>query len=277
MSAMPVGSPPGAPIIAAPVIRRDTGSRALASATIAPAMESARPYPSLNPRVAYIGSSIVVLMISLSTWAAQGDIVSVDNWTEYPVGVLPISGPSKWKIYSSMKVFKHPPSVVMDEDRRALLLKTDRETMAIGRSIHADIETTRILVWDWKPLFLPVGGDVRELAAKRNDQVARVVAWFDASLFDERRAIAYIWDSSAPVGTIIRDRGPHAERALVVLRSGPSGLGAWHRETRNVYQDYRDIFRDEPTQLLAVTLESHSDDVASQSAVLFGRVRFQAR
>lgn len=126
-------------------------------------------------------------------------------------------------------------------------------------------------------MVLPVGGDVREHAAKRNDQVARVVAWLDASLFNERRAIAYIWDSNAPVGTIIRDLGPQAERALVVVRSGPSGLGAWHRETRNVYQDYRDLFRDEPTRILAVTLESHSDDVASHSAVLFGRLRFQAR
>jgi len=242
-------------------------------------MKSARPSPSLNAPAAYVGSSILLflLMVPWSAWAAQGDIVSVDNWTEYPVGVLPVSGPGKWKIYSSMKVFKHPPSIVIDEDRRALLLKTDHETMAIGRSIHADTATSRILVWEWKPLVLPVGGDVRELAAKRNDQVARVVAWFDASLFGERRGIAYIWDSSAPVGTIIRDRGPHAERAFVVIRSGSSGLGAWHREMRNVYQDYRDIFRDEPPQLLAITLESHSDDVASQSEILFGRIQFRAR
>ena len=149
--------------------------------------------------------------------------------------------------------------------------------MAIGRPLHVDVAMLRTLMWEWKPLVLPAGGDVRELAAKRNDQVARVVAWFDASLFDERRAIAYIWDSSAPAGTIIRDRGPHAERALEVVWSGSSGLGAWHRETRHVYQDYRDIFRDEPTQLLAITLESHSDDVASQSEVLFGRVQFRAR
>ena len=113
-------------------------------------MESASPYPSLNAAAAYVGSCIVLLMVSWSAWAAQGDLVSVDNWTEYPVGVLPVSGPGKWKIYSSMKVFKHPPSVVIDEDRRALLLKTDRETMAIGRSIHADIATTRILVWEWE-------------------------------------------------------------------------------------------------------------------------------
>jgi Protein of unknown function (DUF3047) len=92
------------------------------------------------------------------------------------------------------------------------------------------------------------------------------VLWFDASLFAERRAIGYIWDSSAPVGTVIRQSSGAAERALVVVRSGPSGLGAWHRDKRDAYQDYRDIFGDEPAQLVAVTLESHSDDLASESA-----------
>jgi hypothetical protein len=216
-------------------------------------------------------------MISVSVGPAQGDIISVDNWTEYPVGALLLSVPGTWTVYSSMKVFKYPPTVVLDDARRALRLKTDHETMAIGRSLHFDVATTRTLMWEWKPLVLPVGGDVREHAAKRNDQAARVVLWFDASLFTERRAIGYIWDSSAPVGTIIRQSSGAAERALVVVRSGPSGLGAWHRDTRDVYQDYRDIFGDEPAQLVAVTLESHSDDVASESAVLFGRVRFQAR
>jgi hypothetical protein len=227
--------------------------------------------------IARIASGVLLLMVSVSVGAAPGDIISVDNWTGYPVGALVLSVPGTWTVYSSMKVFKYPPTVVLDDARRALRLKTDHETMAIGRSFHLDVATTRTLMWEWKPLTLPVGGDVREHAAKRNDQAARVVLWFDASLFTERRAIGYIWDSSAPVGTIIRQSSGAAERALVVVRSGPSGLGAWHRETRDVYQDYRDIFGDEPAQLVAVTLESHSDDVASESAVLFGRVRFQAR
>ena len=231
----------------------------------------------MKQTIAGIASCVLLLMVSLSVWAAPGDVISVDNWTEYPVGALLLSVPGKWKVYSSMKVFKYPPTVVLDDARRALRLKTDHETMAIGRSFHLDVATTRTLMWEWKALVLPVGGDVREHAAKRNDQAARVVLWFDASLFTERRAIGYIWDSSAPVGTIIRQSSGAVERALVVVRSGPSGLGAWHRETRDAYQDYRDIFGDEPAQLVAVTLESHSDDVASESAVLFGRVRFQAR
>ena len=240
-------------------------------------MEPPRLYPSTNRTIASIASCVLLLMVSVSGWAAPGDIISVDNWTEYPVGALLLSVLGKWKVYSSMKVFKYLPTVVLDDARRSLRLKTDHETMAIGRSLHLDVATTRTLMWEWKPLVLPVGGDVREHAAKRNDRAARVVLWFDASLFAERRAIGYIWDSSAPVGTIIRQSSGAAERALVVVRSGPSGLGAWHRETRDVYEDYRDIFGNEPAQLVAVTLESHSDDVASDSAVLFGRVRFQAR
>lgn len=226
---------------------------------------------------AYVASCLVLLTISVSAWAAQGDTVSVDNWAEYPAGTRLLSVPGPWKVYSSMKIFEYPPTVVVDGDQRALRLKTDHETMAIGRAMHLDVTTLSTLTWTWKPLVLPVGGDVREYAAQRNDQAARVVLWFDASLFTERRAIGYVWDSNAPVGTIVRQNGPQAERALVVVRSGPRGVGAWHRDTRNVYQDYRDIFGDEPTPLVLVTLESHSDDVASESAVLFGRVRFEAR
>jgi hypothetical protein len=46
-------------------------------------------------------------MVSVSVWAAPGNIISVDNCTEYPVGALLLSVPGKWKVYYSMKVFKY--------------------------------------------------------------------------------------------------------------------------------------------------------------------------
>src|SRR5260370_8516139 len=119
--------------------------------------------------------------------------------------------------------------------------KSVQESRGIGRAFQLDVARTRTLMWEWKALVLPVGGDVREHAAKRNDQAARVVLWFDASLFTERRAIGYIWDSSAPVGTIIRQSSGAAERALLVVRSRRSGLGACHRDPPHLYTDYRDI------------------------------------
>ena len=220
---------------------------------------------------------VVALSVAVTVQAAAGGLVPIDDWNDYPLGALPLTAPSKWSIYSSMPVFKQPPAIVVDNGRRALRLKTDRETMAIGRTIHADIAMVSMLVWEWKPLVLPAGGDVRQFAVNRNDQAARLVLWFDAPLFGNRRAIGYIWDSNAPVGEIVRQRDRHTDRALLVVRSGSTGLGRWHRETRHVYEDYRRIFREEPADLLAVTLESHSDDVKGESAVLFGTIRLQPK
>jgi hypothetical protein len=45
-----------------------------------------------------------------------------------------------------MKVFKCRSTVVLDDARQALRLKTDHETMAIGRSLHLDVATTRTLM-----------------------------------------------------------------------------------------------------------------------------------
>ena len=115
--------------------------------------------------IACIARCVFLLMVSVSVWAAPGDIISVDE-------ALLLSVPGTWKVYSSMKAFKYPPTVVLDDARRALRLKTDHETMAIGRSFHLDVATTRTLMWEWKALVLPVRGDVREHAAKRNDQAA---------------------------------------------------------------------------------------------------------
>jgi hypothetical protein len=69
--------------------------------------------------IAGIASGVLLFMVSVSVWAAPGDIISVDNWTEYPVGALLLSVPGTWTVYSSMKVFKYPPTVVLDEFRFA--------------------------------------------------------------------------------------------------------------------------------------------------------------
>lgn len=130
----------------------------------------------------------MVLVVCVSSGAAPADLMRVDNWTEYPIGAPIVTTSGQWKIYSSMTAFKYPPTIVLDNDRRVLRLKTDHGTMAVGRPLHLDATPAQTLRWEWKPLGLPVGGDVRESAAKRNDQATRLVLWFDVSLFHERRA-----------------------------------------------------------------------------------------
>src|SRR5262249_45822964 len=99
-----------------------------------------------------------------------------------------------------------------------------------------------------------------------------------ALFFRGMKALVYIWDTTAPVGETARpELFEPMDRVLLVVRSGASSLGQWHHEERNVYRDYRRVFEEEPRRISWLGLESHSDDVGSESEVLFGTIQFRAR
>ena len=216
--------------------------------------------------------ALLALLSTLILGAGPWPPVHVDDWAAHGVGPLDLS--AAWRIYPPAHramVFKQPPAIALDNGRRVLQLVTDKETMAIGRPFAVDARETPWLVWEWKALLLPEGGDVR--SPRRNDQAGRVML-----LFEGMRAILYVWDTTAPIGAEARsDSLDLFQRVLIVVRSGPQGIGEWQREKRDVYRDYRRLFEDEPTPIKWVGLESHSDDVRSQSSVLFGSVHFEAR
>jgi hypothetical protein len=143
--------------------------------------------------------------------------------------------------------------------------------MRLGRAIKADIRNTPWLVWEWKALVLPAGGDVRD--ARRNDQAGRVMI-----VFDGMKGLLYIWDTTAPPGTAVRpDELEIFQRALIVVRSGPAEIGRWHSERRDVHADYKRMFGEEPRAVKLIGLESHSNDTGTRTSMLFGRVHLEQR
>jgi len=62
------------------------------------------------------------------------------------------------------------------------------------------------------------------------------------------------------------------ERWLVVVRSGPTGLGTWVSESRYVERDYIRLFGTPPPPLMGVGIESHSEDAPHASEVFVGRI-----
>ncbi len=215
---------------------------------------------------------MVLLVAALALGAGPLRAVRVDDWDSYPVGPLNLS--ALWRTYpfAQRAAFLHPPAIVLDDGRRVLQLMTDGEDMSIGRPMKVDVRTMPWLVWEWKPLVLPEGGDVRD--RHRNDQAGRIML-----VFEGMKAILYVWDTTAPVGTeALPDGFDLFQRALIVVRSGGQGLGQWDQQRRDVQQDYRRVFEDEPRSIKWVGLESHSDDRRkSHSAILFGSLHFEAR
>ena len=192
----------------------------------------------------------------------------IDTWVTH-TGILDLS--RDWQRYpgSSPGPLKTPPIVIIEQGRSVLRLETDHESVAIWRPVQIDSAAARRLAWEWRVLKLPEGGDVR--VPTRNDQAARVMV-----LFEGMKAIIYVWDTTAPVGTVVRpETFEPLDRVLMVIRSGRSLAGHWLRERREVYQDYRRQFGETPRRVKAVGLESHSDDVADHSTVEFGAIGFE--
>jgi DUF3047 family protein len=200
---------------------------------------------------------------------ARVAIVRVDTWDSAPDGPLDLSRDWQLNPHAPSTTFRYPPAIILDGPQRALRLRTDHETVSLWRMVRADLRRTPRLVWEWKALALPAGGDVRQ--PRRNDQAARVMV-----LFEGWKSIVYVWDTQAPVGTEVRpDELATVDRVLVVVRSGSARLGQWHHEERDVRADYQRIFGEEPRQVKLVSVESHSDDVESESEALFGGIRFE--
>ena len=209
-------------------------------------------------------------VVVLALGAGPGSTVRVDSWDADPVGPLDLAG--AWSRYPpSRSAFKRPPAIVQDDGRRVVELTTEGEAMRIGRRLTVDATGTPWLTWEWKVLVLPAGADVRD--PRRNDQAGRVMV-----VFEGLKGIQYVWDTAAPVSTEVRpDELELFERVLVVVRSGPDGIGRWFRERRNVADDYRRLFGGTPPPVKLVALESHSNDTNSRTAVRFGGLRFDAR
>jgi hypothetical protein len=214
--------------------------------------------------------TLVLLAAALALGAAARPGLRVDNWDTQTPGPLDLSA---WKVYpfSLRTSFKEPPQIVLDDGRRALELRTHDESMRVGRALKVDLKRTPLLVWEWKALALPEGGDVRE--AKRNDQAARIML-----MFEGMKGILYVWDTASPIGTESRpDELEIFDRVLIAVRSGPEGLGRWTRERRDVAADYRRVFGGAPRPIKWVGFEAHSNDTHSRSAARFGAVSFEPR
>jgi hypothetical protein len=85
-----------------------------------------------------------------------------------------------------------------------------------------------------------------------------------------------VWDTSAPAQTIERSRKTGTVH-FFVLRSGPAELNQWLTERRNVYEDYRKVFGEDPEDPRAIALSIDTNDTRSVAEALIGRITFTNR
>jgi hypothetical protein len=160
-----------------------------------------------------------------------------------------------------------------------------------GLAFNVDIDPRAFPVarWRWNvPRPIP-GADntVRE----GDDAPARVEFIFSGDTgtlpFDERLFFAqvktltgvdipyatldYSWGAGAPAGSIAINTWTGRIRSILV-RSGPEGMGEWVTEERNVYEDFKRVFGEEPGRITQVVIYTDTDATGATAEAWYGDI-----
>jgi hypothetical protein len=118
---------------------------------------------------------------------------------------------------------------------------------------------------------LPPNGDFRH--ARTDDQAAQILV-----AFDDRRILTYIWDSTAPEGTMESASAiPLMRIVAVVCRSGAAEMNQWLSEARNVAVDYQRAYGRRPVpRVKGIRLQINAQHTGATAESYFGDVAFRS-
>ncbi len=201
--------------------------------------------------------------------------------------------PDSWKPLTFEKIKEHTEYSLVD-DNGTVVVKAESNGSSSGltREMTIDPKMYPIVEWRWKVGNVLKNGDVTRKAG--DDYPARLyitfeydgdkVGFFEKAKYETIRlfrgqyppigAINYIWESKSPVGTIVAN--PYTDRVqMIVMESGPAKVGQWVTESRNIYEDYKKAFGEDPPMISGVAVMTDTDNTKESAVAWFGDIVFK--
>lgn len=207
---------------------------------------------------------IAVMMTSVCTSPA----LAIDS--ELHIGRFSSGNTSGWK-EQTIGLFKAKTTYVIakDGDRTALVARSNKSASGQIYRLDLDPKEYPLLSWSWKIEHTIKKGD--EKTKEGDDFAARVYVVFPRGFFSKTRAICYVWGNRLPRGGHVSS--PFTNNVITVaVDSGNEQAGHWKSHQRNIYDDYRTFFSEEPTRLGAIAIMTDSDNTGESAVGYYGDV-----
>jgi len=241
--------------------------------------------PRLPPLVAIALSSLAVAAVA----AAQ----EPPGVVRFSAGKAGAAMPKGWESVIITEQKKPTEYKLVENDGHVVLsAKADGAATGLAQRIPIDVAKFPIVSWRWKVSRLIATADNSQ--ASQEDSPVRLVFEFDGDKkklsFSERAAFSlaetisgrespyatlmYIWSNKVPVGTVIPN--PRTNRVkMVVASSGAAGVGAWQSLTRNLRDDYKRAFGEEPGKMTAYGVLTDTDNTGESVQAWYGDIVFK--
>lgn len=139
--------------------------------------------------------------------------------------------------------------------------------------IRYDLQAYPILSWRWKIDKTLRKGDATK--KEGDDYAARVYVIFSSWLPMRIRSINYIWANRLLQGKAVPNAF-YSHAVMIALRSGNGEAGIWRRESRNVLEDYRRIFHEEPGRIGAIAIMTDTDNTGESATAYYDDLQISA-
>lgn len=222
---------------------------------------------SLSWWVAFVCAAPVAVLSAFQVYTPPAALVVLDAGKVSPAKTAAVPVPQGWELKVNVG---QPDITISDQDgETALHFKSVKSSIALERAINIDPAQLPYLSWRWKVTQLPKGGDFRH--SSTDDQAAQVMV-----AFDDRHIISYIWDTTAPQGTM--ESGTFIPLVHIfdfVCRSGPADENRWLQEVRDVAADYRKAFGKPAPHVKGLRIQINTQHTGSSAESYFGEVAFR--
>lgn len=221
----------------------------------------------------------------------NGEVIEVARFSRARPGELG----APWEPYFIMRGNSPTAYHVVELHGDAVLEAIAREGgSAVLRKIRIDPRRNPILEWRWRVPPREAGASPFSDAAAAS-AMARVSVAFHGDPqkldFADRAhyrlarlltpnglpyaTLVYVWLRDVPAGTILES--PYSYRVrLVVVESGEQRVGQWVSVRRNVVEDFRRAFDEEPGDIVAVGVMTDSGDDGSTRRSYYGDITFRS-
>ncbi len=196
----------------------------------------------------------------------------------------------EWKPLIFRNIDRHTEySLVVEDGRNVVKAVSEGSASGLIRRIQIDPKEYPLVRWSWKIENILQKGNVYR--KKGDDYPARLYITFQ---FDPERlgfftrvkyefikswygeypplaALNYIWASTAPRETMVPN--PFTDRVImIVVESGEEKVGQWVEEKRNIYEDYRRAFGEDPPFISGVAIMTDTDNTGESAVAYYGDI-----
>lgn len=175
-----------------------------------------------------------------------------------------------------------------------IVLHADSSSSASGLAIPLKPKDVKDLsiTWSWKALnqintadvshggsddaplrlMLAFDGDKTKLSFK--DQMALDMAQLISGHDMPYATLMYVWGGNSTIDSVISNA--HSSRVrMIVVDGDQSPIGEWRKHSRNIAEDYKRAFGENPGKLIGIGIMTDSDNTKSNVKAIYGDIELQ--